>query len=84
DPSHGSLAAFTDGSFTYRPHTGYSGQDTFTYRINDSANATSNPATVAITVTPVDDAPIAVNDTVTVAEDSGPTLIDVLANDTDI
>ncbi|PRC62204.1 hypothetical protein C6A85_04335, partial [Mycobacterium sp. ITM-2017-0098] len=38
----------------------------------------------AITVTPVDDAPIAVNDTVTVAEDSGPTLIDVLANDTDI
>ncbi|PRC52235.1 hypothetical protein C6A85_59945, partial [Mycobacterium sp. ITM-2017-0098] len=56
DPSHGSLAAFTDGPFTYRPHTGYSGQDTFTYRINDSANATSNTATVAITVTPVDDA----------------------------
>ena len=38
---------------------------------------------MAVTVTCVDDAPTAVNDTTTVAEDSGPTAIDVLANDTD-
>jgi hypothetical protein len=35
-------------------------------------------------VTPVDDAPVAVNDSATVAEDSGATAISVLANDTDV
>ena len=40
-------------------------------------------ATVTVTVTCVDDAPIAVNDAATVAEDCGATAIDVLANDTD-
>ena len=38
---------------------------------------------MAVTVTCVDDNPTAVNDTKTVAEDSGATAIDVLANDTD-
>ena len=36
-----------------------------------------------MTVDCVDDAPVAVDDTATVAEDSGATAIDVLANDTD-
>ena len=39
---------------------------------------------MAVTVTCVDDTPVAVDDTATVAEDSGATAIDVLANDTDI
>ena len=39
---------------------------------------------MSVTVTCVDDAPIAVNDAATVAEDAGATAIDVLANDTDI
>ena len=41
-------------------------------------------ATVSVTVTCVDDPPIAVNDSATVAEDAGATAIDVLANDTDV
>src|SRR4029079_7355667 len=41
-------------------------------------------ATVAITVTCVDDPPVAVNDAATVVEDSSANPIDVLANDTDI
>jgi VCBS repeat-containing protein len=42
------------------------------------------PATVTITVTAVDDAPVAVGDAVTVAEDSTATVIQVLTNDTDV
>ena len=41
-------------------------------------------ATVSMTVTCVDDAPVAVNDTQTVAQDSGANAVDVLANDTDV
>ena len=37
-----------------------------------------------MTVTCVDDPPVAVDDSATVAEDSGATAIDVLANDTDV
>ena len=37
-----------------------------------------------LAVTPVDDAPVAVNDSATVVEDSGPNAILVLANDTDV
>ena len=53
--------------------------DTFTYTLNGG-----NTATVSITVTCSDDAPVAVNDAATVAEDSGPSPIDVLTNDTDV
>src|SRR3989454_1291147 len=53
------------------------------FRSNDGT-VDSNTATVSITVTAVDDAPVAVNDAATVAEDSGATPINVLANDTDI
>jgi len=39
---------------------------------------------VAITVTAVDDAPVASDDSFTIPEDNGPTQLDVLANDTDV
>ncbi|OBB71682.1 Ig-like domain-containing protein [Mycobacterium sp. 852014-52144_SCH5372336] len=44
----------------------------------------TNTVTVTVTVAPVNDAPIAVGDAVAVGEDSGPTVIDVLGNDTDV
>lgn len=44
----------------------------------------TNTATVTVIVTPVNDKPTAVDDAITVEEDSGPTVIDVLGNDTDI
>ena len=53
--------------------------DTFTYTLNGGSSAT-----VSVTVTCVDDAPVAVNDTKTVLEDATATTIDVLGNDTDI
>ena len=54
--------------------------DTFTYTLTPG----SSTATVSMTVTCVDDPPVAVNDAATVLEDSGGNAIDVLANDTDV
>src|SRR3989454_2984443 len=46
----------SDGSFTYIPALNYNGPDSFTYKANDG-QADSAPATVNITVTPVNDPP---------------------------
>jgi VCBS repeat-containing protein len=67
-PTHGQLTFNPDGSFTYTPNANFFGTDTFSYQAKD-AN-TSQPATVTIQVTAVNDAPVAVNDTVVVSEDS--------------
>ncbi|MGA2404754.1 MAG: S8 family serine peptidase [Syntrophobacteraceae bacterium] len=46
--SHGSLALHSNGSFTYRPSSGFTGPDMFTYQADDGT--LSNVATVTITV----------------------------------
>ena len=56
-PSHGTLALNADGSFTYTPEANWNGADSFTYMANDGT-ANSNVATVSLTVTPVNDAPV--------------------------
>jgi adhesin/invasin len=48
-PANGTLTLSSDGSFTYIPNAGFSGQDTFTYQAGDGTD-TSAPATVTITV----------------------------------
>src|SRR5207249_4106718 len=53
------------------------------YRAYDGA-AYSSPVTVTINVGSVNDAPVANDDALTMAEDSGPRTINVLANDSDI
>ena len=83
-PTHGTLTLFTDGSFSYLPLTNYNGSDSFTYVANDGTTS-SVPATVTLTITSVNDVPVANPDTYTTAEDT--TLIvnvpGVLGNDTD-
>src|SRR5205814_1952664 len=61
-PSHGNLTLNGNGSFTYTPAANYNGADSFTYHASDGS-LSSNSATVAITITPVNDAPVAGNDT---------------------
>jgi VCBS repeat-containing protein len=83
--SHGTLTLNANGSFTYTPTANYSGPDSFTYHASDGT-LNSNIATVTITVTPVNDAPVAVNDTYTTPEDTAlvvSSVLGVLANDTD-
>ena len=80
DPTHGTVVVNIDGSFTYTPTADYNGADSFTYTITDADGDTST-ATVNLTVNPVDDVPVAVNDTFTTDEDTS--LTDTLAgNDT--
>jgi len=52
DLEHGTLIEFNlDGSFTYSPEQGFSGVDTFTYRVSDNTE-TGNEARIYITVSP--------------------------------
>lgn len=76
------LIANADGSFSFSATT--AGEVSFTYQASDGT-ATSDPATVAITVTAVvaNVAPVAVNDTFSVARNATNVPLNVLANDTD-
>src|SRR6185436_19090256 len=83
-PAHGVAILGTDGSVTYTPALNFTGNDSFTYTISDGLLTAT--ATVAMTVGDVgtiNSDPVANPDSATVAEDSGATLIDVLANDND-
>src|SRR4030095_15280283 len=85
-PTHGTLSLNSDGSFSYTPALNYNGSDSFTYKANDDP-ADSAPATGHITVTPVNDAPVAAaDDTYTTPEDTTLTVSapGVLANDSDV
>jgi hypothetical protein len=79
-PTRGTLSGAAP-NLTYRPNGGYSGADSFTYTVRDGT-VTSAAATVAITVTPVNDAPVATAGSVTVAED-GVTSITLAGSDPD-
>lgn len=78
-PVHGTLALSTNGAFAYTPDANFNGTDSFTYRAFDGLDY-SAPATVAITVNRVNDAPTARGDSATGMEDA-PIGVDVLAND---
>ncbi|WPO97712.1 Ig-like domain-containing protein [Pseudomonas sp. HR96] len=81
-PAHGSLTVNADGSYSYSPSAYYHGSDSFTYQVRDSDGGIAT-AVASITVTPVNHAPTAVNDSVTTAEDTAVT-VNVLANDSDV
>ena len=46
---HGTAVVNADGTFSYTPTTGYTGQDTFTYRVTD-VHGHAGSATVTITI----------------------------------
>jgi serine protease AprX len=80
-PSHGSLSG-TAPALAYTPNADYNGPDGFTFVANDGT-VDSNTATVSITVNPVNDAPVVVDDgPFDTSEDIGITIA-VLANDLD-
>jgi VCBS repeat-containing protein len=68
-PSHGTLTLDAAGGFTYAPALNFNGSDSFTYHANDG-KASSNVATVTITVNLVNDAPVANHQSVTTAQDT--------------
>src|SRR5439155_1656988 len=86
NPTHGTLTLNSDGSLVYMPALNFNGIDSFTYKASDG-QAQSGVATVTITVTPVNDAPVAANDdSYTTPEDTKLTVSapGVVANDSDL
>ena len=86
NPTSGVVVLENDGVFTYTPNADYFGADSFTYSVADDDGEVVT-ATVAITVTAVNDAPVATNDAYPVNEDD--TLVvstaeGVLTNDADV
>ncbi len=73
----------TDGTaITYTPSADFSGNDSFSYSVNDGFGGTAS-AQVTITINPVNDAPTAINDSASVGTNET-LVINVLANDSDL
>src|SRR5262249_14366272 len=68
-PQHGVLAINDGGTFTYTPDANYFGAGQVRFKLNDG-ELDSNIATLGLTVTPVNDAPVAANAALTTAEDT--------------
>jgi len=83
-PTKGTLTLNANGSFAYTPQANANGADTFTYRASDGI-VQSQPATVTITITPVNDAPTAAADSFSTVNTSqlSITAPGLLSNDTD-
>ncbi|PYQ59813.1 MAG: hypothetical protein DMF53_18175, partial [Acidobacteria bacterium] len=80
--THGTVAINPDKTVRYTPAANYNGSDSFTYTVSDGNGGTAT-GTVVINVTPVNDPPVAGNDSATVAAGSAVTVA-VLVNDADI
>src|SRR5437867_3377873 len=95
DPAHGSVTLNADGTFSYSHDGSETTTDSFTYKTCDNGTTNGSPdakcsgtATVSITVTPVNDPPVADRDSDSEAKGGTVTGLDstatsVIANDTD-
>ena len=69
DPAHGTVS-ISGNTATYTPTANYNGPDSFTFKANDGS-LDSNIATVNITVTAVNDAPVASDKNAATQENTG-------------
>ena len=88
-PAHGSAAVLPSGRVEYRPAANYFGPDSVGYRVCDDGTTAGAPdskcatSTISFTVTPVNDPPVAVDDSATTDEGLAVD-VPVLANDSDV
>jgi hypothetical protein len=85
-PAFGVLTLLPNGSFTYAPSANFAGSDSFTYVASDGL-ADSQPVTVQLTVTPINDAPLAADDGYRVTQNQALVVgspAGVLTNDYDV
>ena len=80
--AHGTLILNPNGAFDYTPVSNYNGADAFSYRAYDG-QFFSAVTTVNLTVTAVNDAPVAKDDVASTQRQT-PVSIALLANDTDV
>ncbi|HRD78057.1 MAG TPA: Ig-like domain-containing protein, partial [Hyphomicrobiaceae bacterium] len=79
-PSHGTVTVNADGTYLYTPSANYHGPDSFTYTVTDGTATVEK--TVTVTVTPVNDAPVALDDSFVTSQNS-PISFDPRGNDSD-
>ncbi|WP_112308967.1 Ig-like domain-containing protein, partial [Pseudogemmobacter bohemicus] len=79
---NGTVEIGDDGVLTYRPNPDFNGEDTITYTITDPDGLTSS-TTVTVTVNPVNDDPVANDDSATTTTNT-PVVVYPLTNDTDV
>ncbi|MBT3223453.1 MAG: tandem-95 repeat protein [Proteobacteria bacterium] len=84
DPTYGTLVDNDDGTVTYTHDGTENFSDTFQYQVQDDDGAWSNSATVTITITEVNDAPVANDDSASDVAFAGTVTIDLDDNDTDV
>lgn len=79
-PRLGTALVNADGTISYTPFANANGMEGIAYTVT-AGGATSSPAYIEITINPVNDLPIAVNDALATAP--GTTSLNLLANDID-
>ncbi|HZM14806.1 MAG TPA: Ig-like domain-containing protein, partial [Candidatus Krumholzibacteria bacterium] len=84
-PLHGALELGPDGAFVYTPATDYFGDDGFVYEVTDGHGGRAG-GTVGLTVLPVQDPPVVVEDAHVLDEDGSLEVVapGLLANDSDV
>ena len=81
-PSNGAASVASNcSSGSYTPNPDFNGADSFTYKVSDGS--ASDTATVSVTVSAVNDAPLAVDDSASTDVDTAVSL-NVLSNDSDL
>jgi len=81
-PEHGT-ATISSGNISYTPDTDFNGTDTMSYSVDSNNNTGSNSATLTITVSSINDAPLAASD-LSSTEVNTAIEIRVLDNDSDV
>ncbi len=83
----GSVTCTSSGQCTYTPYADTTGSDAFTYEVCEQGKSGDrgrcSTGTVSVTITPVNDAPTATDDSASTDEDT-PTRITVTTNDSDV
>jgi hypothetical protein len=68
-PENGQVDIYPSGLCKYSPNRHYNGSDTFSFKVNDH-EYDSNTAMIAVMITPVNDAPITHDMTISITEDT--------------
>ncbi|WP_022703120.1 Ig-like domain-containing protein [Pseudorhodobacter ferrugineus] len=80
--ANGTVGVNPDGTLSYTPNPDFNGVDTITYTVTDPAGNEAS-RTVTVTVNPINDGPVAVDDVDSTALNT-PVVVDLIGNDTDV
>jgi hypothetical protein len=83
NPPNGAASINGDDTIHYEPDANFNGSDSFSYTLSDG-NGGTDTGSVSVTVNPVNDSPVAANDSGITTDQDTPVDVDVLFNDNDV